>query len=43
MTPRSPTGAVSLSVDDEGTPGECTVLIEHGVLRNHMQDKRTPG
>ncbi|HMW30833.1 MAG TPA: metallopeptidase TldD-related protein, partial [Plasticicumulans sp.] len=30
----------SLSVDDEGTPGECTVLIEHGVLRNYMQDKQ---
>ncbi|PWV59348.1 metalloprotease TldD [Plasticicumulans acidivorans] len=29
----------SLSVDDEGTPSECTVLIENGVLRGYMQDK----
>lgn len=29
----------SLSVDDEGTPSECTVLIENGVLKNYMQDK----
>ena len=29
----------SLSVDDEGTPGECTVLIENGVLVGYMQDK----
>jgi TldD protein len=29
----------SLSVDDEGTPTECTVLIENGVLRGYMQDK----
>ena len=29
----------SLSVDDEGTPGERTVLIENGVLVGYMQDK----
>ena len=31
----------SLSVDDEGTPGACTTLIENGELRQFMQDKRT--
>lgn len=29
----------SLSVDDEGTPTEYTVLIENGVLKGYMQDK----
>jgi len=29
----------SLSVDDEGTPTQCTTLIENGVLRGYMQDK----
>jgi TldD protein len=29
----------SLSVDDEGTPGQYNVLIENGVLRGYMQDK----
>lgn len=29
----------SLSVDDEGTPSQCTTLIENGVLVNYMQDK----
>lgn len=29
----------SLSVDDEGTPAECTVLIEKGILKTYMQDK----
>jgi TldD protein len=28
----------SLSIDDEGTPTQCTVLIENGVLVNYMQD-----
>ena len=29
----------SLTVDDEGTPGQNTVLIEDGILKNYMQDK----
>lgn len=29
----------SLSVDDEGTPTNCTTLIEDGVLKGFMQDK----
>ena len=29
----------SLSIDDEGTPGQETVLIEDGILRGYMQDK----
>lgn len=29
----------SLSVDDEGVPSQCTVLIENGVLKNYMQDR----
>ena len=29
----------SLTVDDEGTPSECTTLIENGILKNYMQDK----
>ena len=28
----------SLNVDDEGTPTQCTVLIEDGILRGYMQD-----
>ena len=28
-----------LTVDDEGTPTECTTLIENGVLKGYMQDK----
>ena len=28
----------SLTVDDEGTPTENTVLIENGILKNYMQD-----
>ncbi|MDP6566058.1 MAG: metalloprotease TldD [Alphaproteobacteria bacterium] len=29
----------SLSVDDEGTPSESTVLIEDGILKGYMQDR----
>lgn len=29
----------SLTIDDEGTPSQCTTLIEDGVLINYMQDK----
>ncbi len=29
----------SLTVDDEGTPGQRTVLIENGVLTGYLQDK----
>jgi len=29
----------SLSVDDEGTPGQYSVLIEDGILKGYMQDK----
>src|SRR5690606_12992388 len=28
----------SLSIDDEGTPTQCTTLIEDGVLTGYMQD-----
>lgn len=29
----------SLSIDDEGTPTESTVLIENGILKGYMQDR----
>ncbi|MBS9402049.1 metalloprotease TldD [Halomonas sp. TRM85114] len=29
----------SMSVDDEGTPGQCNTLIEDGILTGYMQDK----
>ena len=29
----------SLNVDDEGTPTQCTTLIERGILKGYMQDK----
>ncbi|MBW7930579.1 MAG: metalloprotease TldD [Gammaproteobacteria bacterium] len=29
----------SLNIDDEGTPSQCTVLIENGRLAGYMQDK----
>lgn len=28
----------SLNIDDEGTPAQCTTLIERGVLKGYMQD-----
>ncbi|MGU9951802.1 MAG: metalloprotease TldD [Gammaproteobacteria bacterium WSBS_2016_MAG_OTU1] len=33
----------SLSVDDEGTPSQETVLIENGILRGYMQDIANAG
>lgn len=30
----------SLTIDDEGTPTNCTTLIEKGILKGYMQDKR---
>ncbi len=33
----------SLTVDDEGTPTEQTVLIEDGILKGYMQDKMNAG
>ena len=29
----------SITVDDEGTPSSCTVLIEDGILKSYMQDR----
>ena len=29
----------SISIDDEGTPGQYNVLIEKGILKGYMQDK----
>lgn len=29
----------SLNIDDEGTPTECTTLIEKGILTGYLQDK----
>ncbi|MGC1182066.1 metalloprotease TldD [Legionella sp.] len=29
----------SLTIDDEGTPSQCTTLIDNGILVNYMQDK----
>jgi len=33
----------SLSIDDEGTQAQCTVLIEKGILKGYMQDKLNGG
>ena len=29
----------SLNIDDEGTPTQCTTLIENGILRGYLHDK----
>jgi len=29
----------SLAIDDEGTPGQYTVLVENGILKGYMQDR----
>ena len=34
-----PNGWGSINIDDEGTPGEKTVLIENGILKSYMLDK----
>jgi TldD protein len=33
----------SISIDDEGTPGQYNVLIEKGILKGYMQDKHNAG
>jgi TldD protein len=33
----------SLSIDDEGTPGQHKVLVERGILRGYMQDRLNAG
>ena len=33
----------SLNVDDEGIPGQNTVLIENGILKGYMQDRMNAG
>ena len=33
----------SLNIDDEGTPTQCTTLIENGVLKGYLQDKLNAG
>ena len=30
----------SINVDDEGTPGQCTTLIEDGILVGYLQDRQ---
>ncbi|KOR30191.1 protease TldD [Achromatium sp. WMS1] len=29
----------SITIDDEGTPSQCTTLIENGILKGYMQDR----
>ena len=29
----------SITIDDEGTPSQCTTLIENGIMVGHMQDR----
>ncbi len=33
----------SLNMDDEGTPTQCTTLIERGILKGYLQDKLNAG
>ncbi|MEI6894454.1 MAG: metalloprotease TldD [Colwellia sp.] len=33
----------SISIDDEGTPGQYNVLIEKGILKGYLQDKHNAG
>ncbi len=30
----------SLTIDDEGTPSQCTTLIDNGILKGYMQDRQ---
>ncbi len=30
----------SINVDDEGTPSQCNILIENGILKSYLVDKR---
>ena len=39
MTARCSRRRGSLNIDDEGTPTQCTTLIENGVLKGYLQDK----
>ena len=39
MMLRLPERRGSLTIDDEGTAGQNTVLIENGILKGYMQDK----
>lgn len=39
----APTEWGSGAVDDEGTPTHRTVLIDHGVLRSYLHDRRSAG
>ena len=39
-TARLPSGAVPLTIDDEGTPSGYSVLIEDGKLVGYMQDRQ---
>jgi TldD protein len=35
----NPSLSGSINVDDEGTPGQKTMLVENGILRSYMHDK----
>lgn len=37
----APEGLFSSPMDDEGTPGQRTVIVENGVLRNYLLDLRS--
>lgn len=39
--PRAPDGAPLYHIDDEGVPAEATVLIERGILRDYLYDRRS--
>lgn len=33
----------SLNIDDEGSPTQCTTLIENGILKGYLQDRHNAG